>query len=555
MTRCEFLKRTGLGIVSMALTSRARRVEGEPVQDNRPNIVLIMADDMGFSDIGCYGSEIHTPNLDKLAGNGLRFTQFYNTARCCPTRASLLTGLYPHQSSMGWMTVVDLGHKGYHGEINRRCVTIAEVLKSAGYGTYMAGKWHLTRDKHWNKPKDSWPCQRGFDRFFGTIAGSGSYFDPVTLTRNNVRISAPKKSFYYTDAISDNATEFITDHLSSNPGVPFFLYVAYTAPHWPLHAKPEDIAKYKGTYMQGWDVLREQRHKRMIDMGIVDETWSLTPRDSDVQPWDKLDDVEKEEMDMRMAVYAAQIDCMDQGIGRIVATLDDAGQLDNTLIMFLSDNGACAEMLQFPDDEGRGLPMERSKFVQAIGSDETFASYGIAWANVGNTPFRLYKHWVHEGGISTPLIVHWPARVYAKGELRHQPAHLIDIMPTCVHVSGAEYPEQYRDTDILPMEGRNLLPVFDDRQLVQRTLFWEHESNCAVRDGKWKLVSKYPGKWELYNMNRDRTETNNLANKFPYQVEKMVEMWKEYAARTYVYPLDGRDWQTRVDETLAEMSR
>ncbi|NIA31745.1 MAG: sulfatase-like hydrolase/transferase, partial [Actinobacteria bacterium] len=327
--RRDFLKTIGLGATTLAipqaLLSRANVAK-------KPNIVLIMADDMGYSDIGCYGGEVHTPNIDRLAANGIRFTQFYNTARCCPTRASLMTGLYPHQVGMGWMTVRDLGTVGYRGDLNNRGVTIAEVLKQDGYGTYMAGKWHLTFDKYWNGPKHSWPRQRGFDRFYGTIAGAGSFYTPNTLTRDNTRIEAPSEGYYYTDAISDNACDFIAEHRQSKRDNPFFLYVAYTAPHWPLHAKPEDIAKYRGKYLKGWDALRRERYARMIEMGIIDKKWALTPREKNITPWAQVDKKRREWMNLKMAIYAAQIDCMDQGIGRIVSTLEKEGQLENTLI-------------------------------------------------------------------------------------------------------------------------------------------------------------------------------------------------------------------------------
>ena len=549
-TRRDFLKAVGLGTAAVALsgcTGEMRQIFGG---DKRPNIILIMADDMGYSDIGCYGGEVSTPNIDSLAANGIRFTQFYNTARCCPTRASLMTGLYPHQADMGWMTIRDLGHDGYHGQLNYRCVTIAEVLRMAGYGTYMAGKWHLTWDKLFDGPKDSWPCQRGFDRFYGTIAGSGSFYKPHTLTRDNTRIEAPKKGYYYTDAISDNASKFITQHSEVRPNAPFFLYVAYTAPHWPLHAKGEDIARYRGKYKIGWDELRRRRHKRMIDMGIVDEAWAMTPRDEEVKPWDGVNEVKKNEMDLRMAIYAAQIDSMDQGIGRIVKALEKTGRLDNTLILFLADNGGCAEMLQFREleDVGEGTGMSYDEFIARLGTDDTFASYGISWANASNTPFRRYKHWVHEGGIATPLIVHWPRRIKARGELRHQPSHLIDIMATCVDITGARYPAKYKGNEILPMEGKSLVPAFNNKRIKREAIYWEHEANKAIRVGKWKLVSRYPGEWELYDMETDRTETNDLAKKYPKRVKKLAKTWDTYAKRAFVYPLDGRDWDTRVRE-------
>jgi arylsulfatase len=395
---------------------------------SRPNIVLIMADDMGFSDIGCYGGEIRTPHLDRLAKNGLRFTQLYNTSRCCPTRASLMTGLYPHQAGMGWMTVRDLGREGYRGALNRTCVTVAEVLRDADYGTYMSGKWHLVLDKNWDGPKHNWPRQRGFDRFFGTISGAGSFWTPQTLTRDNERIEAPKDGFFYTDAINDHGVRFIEGHVARTPKRPFFLYVAHTAPHWPLHAKKADIARYRGRYRSGWDALREERRARMIELGIIEGSATLTERDVSAKAWKDLGEKRRDDMDLRMATYAAQIDCMDQGIGRIVSTLEKTGQLANTLILFLADNGGCAE--------GGIWGFDRNPN-GVIGEDSSFSSYGLSWANASNTPFREYKHWVHEGGIATPFIVHWPAGFDARGELRKQPAHVIDILATCIDAAGA----------------------------------------------------------------------------------------------------------------------
>ena len=539
VNRRDFLKTIGFSAASIAIHGCAVSAQHSTgkVTGDRPNIILIMADDMGYSDIGCYGGEIDTPNIDRLAANGLRFTQFYNTARCCPTRAALMTGLYPHQTGMGWMTAADLGHKGYHGDLNNECVTIAEVLKRVGYSTYMTGKWHLTYDKYWDGPKHSWPCQRGFDRFYGTIAGGGSYFGPKTLTEDNTRIEASAEDYYYTDAISDNTVKFITEHNQKNGNKPFFLYVTYTCPHWPLHAKPQDIAKYKGRYMLGWDTLRAQRLVRMVKMGITDRSWPLTPRDENVKPWSQLNHAEKLEMDRRMAVYAAQIDCMDQGIGRIVASLQTAGKFDNTLIFFLSDNGGCAEDIS-----------RAKKDINLLGTDDSFESYRINWANASNTPFRLYKHWVHEGGIATPLIVHWPKHIEAQSQLRHQPAHVIDIMPTCCEIAGATYPKKYNGNDIIAVEGKNLTPAFDNKPIKRKALYWEHEANRAIRTGKWKLVTNgINGQWELYNLETDRTELNDLAQRHPKQVEKMAEMWRNWARRANVLPLDGRGWFERIE--------
>ena len=507
----------------------------------RPNIVLVLVDDMGYSDIGCYGGEIRTPNLDRLAANGLRYRQFYNTARCCPARASLMTGLYPHQAGMGWMTVADLGHDGYTGDLNARCRTIGEVLSPAGYGTYMSGKWHLTHDRYNGAagPKHSWPRQRGFDRFFGTICGGGSYFTPRTLTVDNRQIDPPE-GFYYTDAISDHARRFIEDHRRDRPGDPFFLYVAYTAPHWPLHARPEDIAPYRGAFREGWDVLRERKFERMRQMGILDESWDLSPRGEGIRPWDDLTDAEKDDFDLRMAIYAAQVACVDRGVGRIVASLEAGRQSDDTLVLFLSDNGGCHEEIHAKSDRQEHL-----------GTDASFESYGRPWANVSNVPFREYKSWVHEGGIATPLIAHWPAGIAAAGEFRDRVGHLIDLMPTCIELAGAHYPTDPKE-GVFPLEGESLAASFARDRPRPAPVFWEHEGNRAVRLGQWKLVAKgLDGRWELYDMEADRTERNDLSAAHPERVEEMTAAWQAYAERTYVFPMDGRDWGSRVRNPLS----
>ena len=523
-SRRAFLRLIGCGMAGAAI--RQRSCAAEPGAKQRPDIIVIMVDDMGFSDIGCYGGEIRTPNLDGLAANGIRFTQFYNTARCCPSRASLLTGLYAHQADVGHM-VGDSGIDGYHGDLSRDCVTIAEALRPAGYGTYMSGKWHVTRHTKPDGPKDNWPRQRGFERYYGTLVGAGSFYTPKALTLDNTPIEAPTNGFYYTDAISDHAVQFIAEHHEARASEPFFLYVAYTAPHWPLHAPKEDIERYRGTYMKGWDALREERHRRMTELGIVHSTWPLTPRDPQATPWEEVPEEKRVEMDSRMAVYAAQIDRVDQGIGRILAELKRAGRYDDTLVMFLADNGGCAE--------GGPWGFERKEGGE-LGTDNSFASYGLAWANASNTPFRRYKHWVHEGGIATPFIAHWPAGIKAKGDLRRQPGHIIDIMATCVDVAGAPYPTEHDGTPITPLEGRSLAPAFAGLPVQREALFWEHEGNRAVRRGKWKLVSKHPGEWELYDLEADRTELDDLATQRPDKVEELTSLYAAWAERCGVRP-------------------
>jgi arylsulfatase A-like enzyme len=539
-----------LAILTWAFTSFA-------AADDRPNIVLIMADDMGYSDIGCYGGEVQTPTLNRLANEGLRFTQFYNTGRCCPTRASLLTALYPHQAGVGWM-MSDDGHEGYRGDLNRRCQTIAEVLKRSGYKTYMAGKWHVTKDIRPDGDKSNWPRQRGFDRFYGTIHGAGSFYDPNSLTRDNTQIVPDESPYYYTDAISNNAIRFINEHREG----PFFLYMAYTAPHWPMHALEEDIAKYQGRYSEGWDQLRQERYERMVEMGLIRPEWKMTQRDEGIDSWEAI--AEKAWYERRMEVYAAMIDRMDQGIGRVVATLEKQNLLDNTLILFLADNGGCAEeygsrgavkpdpntvteIVAMGTDELQtamqppktrdGRPV-RTGFGVMPGPADTYVAYGKPWANASNTPFRRYKHWVHEGGISTPLIAHWPKQIHRHGELEHQPGHLIDIMATCIDVAKADYPTEVEGIAIQPPEGRSLAPAFRGATIEREALFWEHEGNRAIRQGDWKLVAAgKEGPWELYDLNADRTELQNLSEVHPERVKAMKAAWEAYAERANVYPL------------------
>jgi len=517
-----------------------------------------MADDMGYSDIGCYGGEIQTPNLDALAAKGVRFTQFYNTARCCPTRAALLTGLYPHQAGVGHM-MDDRNHDGYRGNLNQHCRTIAEVLKPAGYATYMSGKWHVTRHIAPEGPKFNWPLQRGFDRFFGTIHGAGSFYDPNSLTRDNTQIPPDSDDFYYTDAINDHAVKFISEHKAKQGSQPFFLYIAHTAPHWPMHAKPQDIAKYKGRYNQGWDALRQERHQRMIQMGLVKKEWPLTERDKAAPAWDETSD--KEWHVRRMEVYAAMVDSMDQGIGRVIAALKQTGHYDNTLILFLADNGGCAEengskgpIRPDPTQEVVLQPMEPGELQKAMvpartrdgrpvrqgegvmpGPADTYVAYGLPWANASNTPFRWYKKWDHEGGIATPLIAHWPDVITNGGAITGAMGHVIDLMATCVDVAGASYPTRFNGHDILPLEGRSLAPVFlSGSRDGHPSLCWEHFGNRAIRQGQWKLVAEKDGPWELYDMEADRTELNDLAGTNPERVRELETAWTQWAKRVYV---------------------
>lgn len=532
--------------------------------DSRPNIIVILADDIGYSDLSCFGSEIPTPNLDKLAHEGVRFTQFYNTARCCPSRAALLTGLYPHNAGVGHM-LHHTEYPGYTEQLTTNCATIAEVLHTAGYTTYMCGKWH--QSPVGEKQQSGWPRQRGFDHYYGTLQGAGSYYDPATLTRDNMFITPENdpeyhtKRFYYTDALGDNAIQFLKKHHDGSPEKPFFLYLAFTAAHWPLHAPEDEIAKHKGKYDAGYDAIRQARIKRQKELGLLEH---VTTPSITVGDWDK---VENKAWEARcMEVYAAQITCMDTNIGKLVDFLNESRMLDNTVVMFMQDNGGCAEdfghegpkplmdaskikpmgpndlqkQIWPPMQTRDGRPVRSAPGVMP-GPADTFQSYWEHWANVSDTPFRYYKHYVHEGGISTPLIVHWPTGLQKRADtVVSTPAHLIDIMPTCAELAGTTYPKVLEGRSLKRANGVSLVGALRGETLQRGApIFWEHESNRAVRDGKWKIVAREGNPWELYDMDVDRAETHDLAADHPDMVKKMARQWDDYAAKNNVLPLGG----------------
>jgi len=556
----------GIHLAALSLVSVSLFSQNNGVKPVRPNVMVILSDDIGYSDLGCFGSEINTPHLDRLAANGVRFTQFYNTARCSPTRASLLTGLYPHQAGMGHLSTENYKEPGYADDLSKNAVTMAEVFQQSGYSTYMTGKWHVAKDMTPNGDKSNWPLQRGFQRYFGTLNGSGSYYDPGTLMSNNTSI-APGKDFYYTNAISDSTVKFIREHPE---GKPFFFYVAYTAAHWPLHAPEIEIAKYKGAYDKGWDAIRQQRFKRLKELGIIDNKCVLTERGVNIPAWEN--EPMKEWQARRMEVYAAMIDVMDQGIGKIITALEQKGELDNTVIFYMQDNGGCAEpqgsdkpavpltdeqkvLKPFSYDlvsvEKRTAYTRDGRYVRSgkgvmAGPADTWMAYGEEWANASNTPFRLYKQWVHEGGIASPLIVHWPKGITPKGGLSGQLSHLIDIMPTCLDIAGITYPIKFNNHSIIPTEGLSLVPALKNRPVKREFLLWEHSANRAIRMGDWKLVAKVRSQkkfipadennWELYNLKKDPSETKNLAAKYPEKVKMMADKWDQEALRTKMKP-------------------
>ncbi len=540
---------------------------------SRPNFIVIMVDDLGFSDLGCYGGEINTPNIDSLGLNGIRFTQMYNGARCCPSRAALLTGLHPHQAGIGQMTN-DLGVPSYQGYLNRTSVTMAEVLKGAGYRTLMSGKWHVAGS--WdNRLRDQWvlgdekhpmPKQRGFDRFFGLMNAADSYWNPKSLVMEDQLIDVETTDFHLTDAIADNAVKQIDEAVGM--GKPFFQYVAFTAPHWPLHAWEEDIAKYEGKYMKGWDAIRTARHEEMKGLGIVDSKWPISPRDEDSPPWEDVENKEYE--DIRMAVYSAMIEQVDRGIGQIIETLKQNGQFENTVLMFLSDNGGCAELFQedtdWPDDSqwasAKTLNGEDVRVGDIPdlrpGPDTTFQAVELPWANVSDTPFRLFKRWIHEGGITTPFIVHWPERI-KNAEIKQAPMQIIDISATLYDLAGASYPSEFADNEITPIEGESFASLLGDGGSWQREkpIAVEHEGNRGIRVGDWKLVAEWDQPWELYNMSDDRTEMNDLAASEPERVTELEKAYGEWTERAGVlpWPVDPKVMAKRLKGKHAHISQ
>ncbi|MCA9105405.1 MAG: arylsulfatase [Planctomycetales bacterium] len=518
MPSLRSLRRLAWCLVLSLLVCFVNHAESRAQESPRPNIVIILVDDMGYSDIGCYGSEIETPHIDSLAAEGLRFTQFYNCGRCCPTRASLMTGLHPHQAGIGHMTEPPerpLGIDGpYQGFLNDRCSTLAQVLRTAGYRTVMTGKWHLGYHR-----QECWPLQRGFERYFGCISGGCNYFRPGGdrgITEGNEPFEVGD-GFYTTDAFTDKAIEYLRE-VNAEGDDPFFLYLAYNAPHWPLNAKWEDYLKYKGRYTEGWESLMRTRFQRQQELGLFPA--SLEPAPHVGPAWDSLTDEQRTDLAAIMAAYAGCIDSIDQNVGKLLTYLDESGERDNTIIFFLSDNGAC--------QEGGVLGQGNEEMIRNPPGGVGGVHLGLAWANACNTPLRLYKHFVHEGGAATPMIVNWPAGIAAeqRGSFVREYAYLPDFMPTVMALSGAEYPG-----DLPPLAGTSLLPLLaaEPSPIHTDPIYWEHEGNAAMRWGDWKLVRENQKPWELYRVNEDRAELHNLADQQPDQRREMVRLWKAWA--------------------------
>ncbi len=507
-------------IAALLVSSLATAAVNAAEEVKKPNILFILVDDMGWSDIGCYGGEVKTPHLNKLANEGMRFTGMHNTSKCFPSRACLVTGTYAQNCGMA----------SGPGQI-KNAVTLGDVLRTAGYTTLWAGKHHGTQN----------PYEVGFDHYAGLRDGACNHFNPGAQREGEARPAQKRKNrtwcfdektvqpftpedkkFYTTDSFTNWALEWLDEQKTSDK--PFFLYMAYTAPHDPLMAWPEDIAKYEGVYDKGYDAIRQARYKRQVELGLFDpKTAPLTPASH--AKWESLDEKKRADEIRRMQVYAAMIDRVDQNIGRLLKKIEDLGELDNTLVFFASDNGASSEVV----NKGEGQ----------IGNIDRWSSQKGDWANVSNTPFRMFKNYTFEGGINTPLIAWWPGRVPA-GKIVSHPAHFIDIMPTLVELTGAKYPTRFRDQPIVPMQGESILPVLKGEEVTrEKPIFWQWSNGRAVRQGKWKLVcwARRPKagepdttKWELYDIDADRTEVNDLAATHPEVVRKMTAMWIKWRA-------------------------
>ncbi len=554
MKRREFLKTACMALAATPLWAK-------PTAPKRPNVIVLFADDLGYSDIGCFGGEIETPNLDRLAAKGVRLTQFYNAGRCCPARASLLTGLYPHQAGVGMMVYRNSG-KGYRGYLNQRCVTFGEVLGAAGYQTYMTGKWHT------GHVPESLPEVRGFKHFTGIYRHIDSYWKVlkncdifrdgkmmIPAQENPVNPYHPDREFYTTDFFTDVALDYV-DRALERPDKPFLLHVCYNAPHFPLEAPDDLIEKYQGRYMKGWDVLRKEKWLRMKKMGLLPEK-QLLPQvkgnvaqrvpglpfkdlvDGDPLPkWDELNQRDREELDFRRAMYAAQVDRLDWNIGRLVRRLEKRVALDNTLILFFSDNGCSGELGLFGMNWDQ---YKRANYAEWRKKSGWSISQGQCWAAYSNTPFRKYKQYVHEGGIASPFIAHWPEGIAGGGRIVSNEAfHLVDIMPTLCGLAGTKYPDRFQGRQIVPTPGISMVPYWNmAASPYMRTLYWQHMNHSAVREGNWKLVTlndRDRSRWELYDLSEDRSETANAIAEHPETARRLEAKWRAWAEKVNALP-------------------
>jgi arylsulfatase len=536
----------GFLLLNLAVSSLAAETNSAEAP---PNIILILVDDMGWSSIGCYGGLVETPNIDALAEKGVRFNQFYNGARCCPTRATLMSGLHPHQVGVGHMTLPIKGvehpkpgesdfdvkvkswerrsyPREYQGWLDTEIPTVPEMLKTAGYGTYMSGKWHLN-----NENSETWPVQRGFDRFYGHFSGTSGYFQTYSLHRQNSPVKEEGNRFYLTDALGTEAIEYLSEHDEQKDNVPFFLYLAFNAPHFPLQSMPEDFQKYRGRFKAGWDILRKEKLERQKEMGIVPKNTRLSKRPDDIPAWDSLNSKQQNEMDAIMATYAAMVDRVDQNIGKLVDHLKATDEFQNTIIFFLSDNGAEAESRAL----GRFRMAELGRYGDGENRGRPWAKYGKAWANFSNTPCRYYKHYTHQGGVQTPLIAHWPKGIPARqnGRILSQNSYLPDLVETCIEMAGAVRPANWHGKPVPEAEGVSLMNTIrgEVSPVHTKPIMIEHEGNCMVRLGKWKLLRSYGQPWELYDIETDFSETQNLIAENQEVANHLKRAYAEWAER------------------------
>lgn len=507
---------------SLALASLGvQMVNGKVAAKKRPHIILIMCDDLGFSDLSCYGGEIHTPNIDYLAGQGVRFSQFKNTGRSCPSRAALLTGHYQHEAGMGWMTAVDEHRPGYRGQISAGLSTIAEVLRDNGYATCMSGKWHVTVEGAFDKPNGSYPVERGFEKYYGCLSGGGSYYKPKPVYSGLERVTEFPDDYYYTTAITDSAVSFVRQHPIDKP---MFMYVAHYAPHLPLQAPAERVETCRERYRVGYDVLRRRRFQRQKELGLVGESMELPVYQREFggkrPAWNDLTPQQQEKWITSMATYAAMIEIMDDGIGQLIDALREKGMYENTVFLFMSDNGATSE--------GGYL--------------------GKLMADLSNTPYRSYKQWCFQGGTSAPFIITYGGGTgnSGKGTICREVCHIIDVLPTCLDIASVDYPPVFHGKKV-KLAGTTVLPALQNKKIRSRDLFFEHQTSCAVISAGWKLVranGKRP--WELIDLSVDPFEEHDLSAQYPEKVRELENKWNDWAEQQSVFPFEYRGWTQRI---------
>lgn len=529
-------------IVSSACAQNTVKSNFTRSQDNRPNIIIVMVDDMGYSDLGCYGGEINTPNLDALASSGMMMNNFYNDARCCPTRASLLTGQYQHKVGVG----------EFGTSLSKNCVTIAEALQQNGYSTAMVGKWHLSQatsltdkakhlkwvNREYNPDTlyadlDTYPAKRGFEKYYGVIWGVVNYFNPFSLVEGIKTVEDKLPADYYTThAFTDKAIDYVNDFKKDK--APFFMYLAYNAPHWPVQAPAETIKKYEKTYLGGWDSLRKARYDRMVEKKLIDKkAYPYIPEEANVLKWNALSPSEQLNFSKRMATHAAMVDEVDKGVGKLVAQLKKNGQFEHTIIFFMSDNGASPELVKVPGYDrpsalSDGTPLQYGyPEYDKIGSAISYTGIGNGWANALNTPYRYWKAESYNGGAKTPMFMVGPG--ISKG-VSYSVGHVMDIMPTCLELSQTTYPKIYKGNKITAIDGHSLVPIMKGKEVENyKNLFFEHEDGKALISDGYKLVALRKGEWALYNLAEDQTETLNIINQQPVIAREMIAKWKAWA--------------------------